>query len=338
MGETRPTATESRRILFGGDVMLGRTVAETILRNGPGYPLGPVAHSMRDADLTIVNLECAITSCVKRWGGAAKAFYFGAPLEAIETLSDAGVDLVSLANNHVLDFGAEGLRETLGLLRRQGIHIAGAGENSTEAARPCIIRCGEIVLGMAAFCDHQADFAATASRPGIAYIDLDDEPAAMLTLQSALAPLLRAAVDWPVLSLHWGPNLVVRPSVAFRRLAHAAIDMGWKIIFGHSAHVFQGIEIYRGCPVLYAAGDLVDDYYVYSEYRNDLQLLLELELTRTALRRIVLHPVYIHACQARPASGDASAAIVSRMRALCSEMGTAVQQHAGLVWIEGWGA
>ena len=205
MVETRPTATESRRILFGGDVMLGRTVAETILRNGPGYPLGPVAHSMRDADLTIVNLECAITSCAKRWGGAAKAFYFGAPLEAIETLSDAGVDLVSLANNHVLDFGVEGLRETLGLLRRHGIHSAGAGENSTEAARPCIIRCGEIVLGMAAFCDHQADFAATASRPGTAYIDLGDEPAAMQTLQSALAPLLRAGVDWPVLSLHWGP-------------------------------------------------------------------------------------------------------------------------------------
>ena len=280
MVDTDPKTVGSWRILFGGDVMLGRTVKETILSNGPGYPLGPVAQTMRDADLTMVNLECAVTSCDKPWAGAPKAFYFGAPPAAVASLSYAGVDLVSLANNHVLDFGVDGLRQTLDLLRWHGIQTAGAGENSAGAAQPCVLRSGELALGMAAFCDHQADFAATDSHPGIAYIDLEDEPAALLRLQAALAPLQQAAVDWPVLSLHWGPNLVVRPSAGFRRLAHAAIDMGWKIIFGHSAHVFQGIEIYRGCPILYAAGDLVDDYFVYPEWRNDLQLMVELVVTR----------------------------------------------------------
>ena len=74
MVNTDPKVVESRRILFGGDVMLGRTVEETISRNGPGYPLGPVAQTMRDADLTIVNLECAITSCTRQWAGAPRRF------------------------------------------------------------------------------------------------------------------------------------------------------------------------------------------------------------------------------------------------------------------------
>ena len=207
MVNTDPKAVDSRRILFGGDVMLGRTVKETISRNGPGYPLGPVAQMMRDADLSIVNLECAITSCTRQWASAPKTFYFGALPEAVECLLDAGMNLASLANNHSLDFGVDGLRDTLDLVRRHGIQTAGAGENSAEAAQPGIIRCGELSLGMAAFCDHQADFAPTHSHPGIAYIGLEGEPAALLKLQ--------AAVDWPLLSLHWRSNLVVRPSVAF---------------------------------------------------------------------------------------------------------------------------
>jgi poly-gamma-glutamate synthesis protein (capsule biosynthesis protein) len=331
-------AADIKHVVFGGDVMLGRGVGDYILRYGADYPLAPVAALMRGADLTIVNLECAITASSRRWQGAPKAFYFGAPPQAADTLSFAGVDLVSVANNHILDFDVEGLRDTVGHLRRHGIHYAGAGENRQQAERPGFVRCGDMTMGMAAFCDHQPDFSAQSDRPGMAYIDLDDEPAALAALRAALAPLRQAAIDWPVLSLHWGPNMVIRPSGGFRRLAHAAIDMGWKILFGHSAHVFQGIEIYHGCPVIYAAGDLVDDYYVDPEFRNDHQLLFEVELARTALRRIVLHPVEISACQARLASGSALEHIVQAMTALCSEMGTPVLRDDKAVWIAGAGA
>ena len=120
-----------------------------------------------------------------------------------------------LANYHSLDFGVDGLRDMLDLVRRHGIQTAGAGENSAEAAQPGIICCGGLSLGMAAFCDHQADFAPTHSHPGIAYIGLEGESTALLKLQAALPTLQKAAVDWPVLSLHWRSDLVVRPSVAF---------------------------------------------------------------------------------------------------------------------------
>ena len=334
----KPTASNQEstlRVMFGGDVMLGRIVNQAILRYGPDYPLGPVAQLMRSPDLTIVNLECAITSSTAIWPGALKAFYFGAPPQAIDALTGAGIDMVSLANNHTLDFGVHSLRETLHHLRRHGIRYAGAGVDSAAASTPAIMDCGGIKFGMAAFCNHQADFAAQADRPGIAYLDFDDEFAAVAVLRRALEALRHAAVDWPILSLHWGPNMVFRPSIKFRRLAHAAINMGWKILFGHSAHVFQGIEIYRGCPIIYAAGDLVDDYYVDPEFRNDHQLLFEMELTRSALRRIFLHPVFIEDCRTQPANKEQSEYIVRWMTVICSEMGTRVQQDGEKIWIEG---
>ena len=283
-----PRDEPSVRLVVGGDVMLGRGVKQAILRHGPAYPLAPVAGLMRGADLALVNLECALTASTVRWQGAPKAFYFGAPPAAIETLTSAGIDLVSLANNHALDFGVAGLRDTLRALHGAGIHAAGAGSNLAAARAVTVLDRGPLRFGMAAFCNHQADFAAQPDRAGIAYIDLDDEPKALALLRAALAALRRRAVDWPILSLHWGPNMVARPSPQFRRLAHAAIDMGWKMVFGHSAHVFQGIEIAGGCPILYAAGDLVDDYQVDPALRNDRQLLFELELTRDRLRRLTL--------------------------------------------------
>lgn len=336
MNDATADLQTTRRVLLGGDLMLGRNVKAHLLRFGPGYPLGPVAPLLRAADLTLVNLECALTASVQRWPGLPKAYYFGAPPQAIDTLTEAGIDLVSLANNHVLDFGLQGLHETLHLLTAHGIRTAGAGADLDAALAPAIIDCRGVQFGMVALCDHQADFAATRDSPGIAFLDLDDEPAALAALHALLQPLLQSnpAVDWPILSLHWGPNMVLRPSARFRRLAHAAVMMGWKIVYGHSAHVFQGIEIYRGCPIIYAAGDLVDDYAVDPDFQNDHQLLIELHLTRERLQRITLHPIFIEHCQVRPAAGNAWKRIVGRMNVLCKEMGTRVQQGEGAVWIE----
>jgi poly-gamma-glutamate capsule biosynthesis protein CapA/YwtB (metallophosphatase superfamily) len=322
------------RLMLGGDVMLGRNVKKCISRFGPDYPLGPVADLMRQADITIVNLECAMTASDNIWAGAPKAFYFGAPPQAVYSLLGAGVDLVSLANNHTLDYGVDGLLQILHHLRHHGIGHAGAGRDIGEALRPAIIGCHGITLAMVAFCNHQPDFAARENSAGIAYLDFDDEPAVLESWRKALAPLQQAAVHWPVLSLHWGPNMVFRPSEKFRRFAHAAIDMGWKIVFGHSAHVFQGIELYRGCPIIYAAGDLVDDYYVDPDFNNDHQLLFELELNPGTLQRIRLCPIFIERCQVKPASREQTEKIASRITTLCAEMGTTVQRDAGQISIQ----
>jgi len=324
------------QVMLGGDVMLGRLVGEAIRCEGRGYPLGGVAALLRGADLSMVNLECAITGASGEWGGAPKAFYFGAPPEAALSLAGAGVDCVSLANNHVLDFDVAGLHDTLRALRAQGIGYAGAGEDADRAYAPLFLARNGIKFGMVAFCDHQADFAAAEHTPGMAYLDLTDRAAALAAFRRGLAHILKGGADWPILSLHWGPNMADRPAHYFRELAHAAIDMGFRLLFGHSAHVFQGVEVYRGWPIFYAAGDLVDDYYVGPVFRNDHQLLFELTLTRGALRAIRLHPVLIEDCRVAPAGGAAFDYIANRAAALCAALGTQVRRADGKLWLE-WG-
>lgn len=316
---------ESVRLIFGGDVMLGRLVADEIRARTPLYPMGRIASLMKSADLTIVNLECAITTSDKLWHGEPKPFYFGAPPQAVESLVDAGVDLVSLANNHSLDFDYKGLSDTLVHLQSHNIAYAGAGNNLDEARAPAIIEKNGIKFGMVAYCDHQEDFAATGSRPGIAYIDLENEKLSLKLLQQDLDRMKQAGVNWPILSLHWGPNMVERPSERFVRIGHAALDMGYRILFGHSAHVFHGIEIYKGCPIIYSAGDLVDDYYVDPYFRNDHALLFELELTVTDLKSIRLHPVFIEECRTQSANGMQAEYIARKMTEHCAEMGTMVK-------------
>ncbi len=302
--------------------MLGRGVADCIRRHGPDYPLGAVAGLMRETDLAIVNLECALTASIRRWSGAPKAYYFRAPPEAAGSLAHAGVNPVSLANNHVLDFGVGGLRDTIAALGRQGIGHAGAGEDLAAALRPAIVDRKGLRMGMAAFCDHQRDFAAGPTRPGSATFDPLDEDRALAGFARALEGMQAAGVDWPILSLHWGPNLAWRPGAGMRRLAHAAIDMGWKTVYGHSAHVFQGVELRKGCSILYAAGDLVDDYAVDPAFRNDHQLLFELELDGAALRRMLLHPTFIAHGRTMPADAAQAGWIARRFGALCAELGT----------------
>jgi poly-gamma-glutamate synthesis protein (capsule biosynthesis protein) len=322
-------AAPALRLAFGGDAMLGRLVGEAIVRNGPGYPLGALASQLRAADLAVANLECAITAGTRLWPGEPKAFYFGAPPVAAQSLADAGIGLVSVANNHTLDFDVQGLLDTVRALDAHGIAHAGAGRDLAAALRPAIVERGGIGFGMAAFCDHQHDFAAGHGKPGIAWLDLEDEPAALHAFQAALARVRAGGAGWPILSLHWGPNMVWRPSKLFRRLAHAAIDMGWKTVFGHSAHVFHGVEWRHGCPIIYAAGDLVDDYYVDPDFRNDHQLLFELGIEAAQATRLEMIPLLIDDCRTRTAAGADRQWILERMGKLCGEFGTATRVEDG---------
>jgi poly-gamma-glutamate synthesis protein (capsule biosynthesis protein) len=323
------------RVMVGGDVMLGRLVGEIIDARGATYPLAPIAELMRGADLTLVNLECAITDSTSPWPGAPKAFYFGAPPAAVKTLTHAGVDLVSAANNHTLDFDVQGLRDTLRHLAQAGIACAGAGENAAAARAPTLVERSGLRFALVAYCDHQEDFAAGPDTAGIAWLDLHDETGAVREFEAAMGRVRSAGgADWPILSLHWGPNFLLAPAAPFVRLAHAAVDVGFAMVFGHSAHNFQGVELHRGRPILYSAGDLVDDYAVDDWFRNDRSLLFELEIAGTTLRRMRLHPVLIDDFQARPAPGADFEWIVRRLTAQCAGLGTRLQRDAHEVWIE----
>lgn len=316
---------QTTHLVLGGDTMLGRLVKEEILVHGPEYPLSNITPILKRGDLTIVNLECAITGSLLQWTGSPKVFYFGAPPIAAKILADSGIHIVTLANNHILDFDFIGLHDTLHYLQQENIQWVGAGKNIPAANKPAIYDINNVRFGIVACCDHQEDFAALENRAGIAYLDLNNKALAINAFRAGLTLLQESLVTWPILSLHWGPNMILRPSKYFMQLAHNAIDMGFKIIFGHSAHVFHGVEIYHDCPIIYSAGDLVDDYYVDPYFNNDHQLLFELEILGTTLKRILLYPIFIESCQVKPANEQQYEFITKRAEMLCKEMGCLVK-------------
>src|SRR5438045_2019489 len=156
--------------------MLGRGVAERLAESGPQSLFGPdLVETARQADVLVLNLECCISERGTPWPDPDKPFFFRAPPAAAEALSLLGVDCVSLANNHALDFGEEALVDTFGHLAGAGIRWAGAGRDVEEARAPAVLAVGDLRLAVVALCDHPAEFAAGPDAPGVAFADLRSE-------------------------------------------------------------------------------------------------------------------------------------------------------------------
>jgi poly-gamma-glutamate capsule biosynthesis protein CapA/YwtB (metallophosphatase superfamily) len=307
-----------------GDVMLGRLVNEMIARKGFAYPWGDTAPILRQADAVLINLECALTAETERWhDGNYKAFYFRADPAAVATLSCAGVTFASLANNHICDFGAAGLEETISVLDQAGIAHAGAGRDLAAARTPAVLDVRGTRVAVVAFADHPQAWAATATSPGINYTPVSLDPEDFAVVEAALAAARRDA-DFVIFTIHWGPNMRARPTPAFRNFARQVMKAGADLFWGHSAHVVQGIEVHEGKVILYDTGDFIDDYAVDRDLRNDLSALFLVHVRPPSVERLDLVPVRIDAMQVNLAHGADRRWFVRRLTSLCNEMGTAV--------------
>jgi poly-gamma-glutamate synthesis protein (capsule biosynthesis protein) len=316
-----------------GDVMLGRGVDEALRRLGPTHPWGDLLPVLHSADLTVMNLECVIAGGGQPWSRWPKVYHFRADPVAITALQVAGVACVTLANNHVLDYEEEALQEMLDRLDRAGIARTGAGRDRDEARRPALMEADGLRIAVVAFTDNEPDWAVQPDRPGTNYIPITLDDRALGPVRDALAQAKAAGADLVVFAIHWGPNMVQRPTPQFRSFARAVIDAGADVVFGHSAHIFQGIEVYRERPIIYDAGDFVDDYAVHPELRNDWGLLFRLEVEEAAVRRIELIPVAIGHRQVNRAQEQAHAAIAERVGRLSAELGTKIHHHGDRLWI-----
>ncbi len=314
-----------------GDVMLGRGVNETLRAAPPDEPWGDVLPLLRSADLRIINLECAITEHERPWSRTPKVFHFRADPLAIDVLRAARVDACSLANNHTLDFEEHGLLDTLAHLEAAGIRYAGAGRNPEEAARPVLLEEG---VALVAFTDNEQLFSAGPDKPGTNYLPVSLESEVMRRVEEAVGTAREAGAETVVFSNHWGPNMVERPRGIFRRFARAVVDRGADVYYGHSAHVFQGVEIYRGKPILYDTGDFIDDYAVDPNLRNDRSFLFHISMEGGDLRRLELHPVSLPYARVELATGAEREAILDRMVGLSAEMGTALERRGDRLVLE----
>jgi poly-gamma-glutamate capsule biosynthesis protein CapA/YwtB (metallophosphatase superfamily) len=320
-------ATDGRRLrlALAGDTMLGRGVARTIARSRRPPVAPEVLAVAAEADIFVLNLECCISDRGHRRPDPRKPFFFRAPPLAAELLAQMGVDCVTLANNHALDYGPQALLDTLEHLSAAGVAAVGAGPNAETARAPRLLAARHMHLAVLSASDHPEDFAAGPNRPGIAYADLREDPRGGW-LADAVAAARRDA-DAVLVTPHWGPNMTVRPSAAILQAARALLAAGATLVAGHSAHIPHGTE--RG--VLYDLGDFVDDYAVDPRLRNDLGLLFLIDLDARGPRRLEAVPLKLERCYTRIANGDDADWIRRRFIGACAELGTAASQRDGRV-------
>jgi poly-gamma-glutamate capsule biosynthesis protein CapA/YwtB (metallophosphatase superfamily) len=305
------------RLALAGDTMLGRGVAERIATEGPDSVFAPeLVAAVHEADLCVLNLEC----CISERGdpAAGKVFRFRAPPASAEGLAHLGVDCVTLANNHALDFGPDALLDTFAHLESAGIARAGAGADLDEARTPVVLEAGGSRLGVIAASDHPADYAAALTRPGVAYADLG-RPDLPEWLPETIR---RLDADAILVSPHWGPNMAAEPVAHVRAAARALLEAGATLVAGHSAHVFHGLD---RC-VLYDLGDFLDDYAVDPKLRNDLGLLFLVDLDGNRLEAI---PLKLEFAYTRLADGGDFAWVRRRFREACAAFGREVADEGG---------
>jgi poly-gamma-glutamate synthesis protein (capsule biosynthesis protein) len=288
------TESTSLSIAAVGDIQLHGSYQDAAREGEAAELFAPLKTLTAGADIGVGNMETVLTL-----GGKPredKLCLRTHPVYA-EVLCDAGLNLLTVANNHLLDYHTEGLEDTLGYLERAGIDAVGGGVDAASALVPAIREHQGIRIGFLAAChaSTKADLAGADGRPGAAPLN-----------EQALWPAidaLKPQVDHVVLLLHWGLEYSHIPTPEQVAFAHAAIDRGVSLILGHHSHALQGIEHYGNGIVAYSMANLTDapvdwqgptrHYSCEVEEVDRESMLLRLSATKTRIRLDEIVPLWL---------------------------------------------
>ncbi|TET80369.1 CapA family protein [candidate division TA06 bacterium] len=335
MIETSPISnnSKSRRkltILSVGDVMLGGRVGNKIEGQGLAYPFKCVEKKLKEGDIVFGNLEIPFD------GHNREPFLYDThpdfkadPLYA-PSLKTGCFHILSLANNHIMDWGKDVALETIELVNSLGIKTIGAGVNLNEAAKPVVIEKNGTKLGFLAYV-HQGRYCATMRRAGA-------NPLMPRRIYRDLAEL-RPKVDLLIVSLHFGLMFTDIPSPYQRQLCHSIIEGGADLILGHHPHVIQGVEKYKHGLIAYSLGEFVADQAggKAKHYRHDAgekrkeTMILRVTFRRSGDLNYEMIPCRIENFQPRILTGDESERLKEKMVHLSALLGQKKHfwEHAG---------
>ncbi|MBV9470883.1 MAG: CapA family protein [Abitibacteriaceae bacterium] len=297
-----------------GDILLDRGVAAQIQQYGMGYPFQQTRSLLSAADIAFGNLECPLaTHGVK----VHKKFCFKPDPATVKCLTGAGMDVLSLANNHSMDCGRIGLDETMATLRANGLHWCGAGENLAGAEQPTVLNIKGVKVAFVGFCQFL---------PEGSFLR-DDAPTIAFASEEAVrraVSVARQQADVVIASFHWGEEYYSLPHENQVQLAHAAVAAGADLVLGHHPHVFQALEVVKhqvgGHPrralIAYSLGNFVFDAPRAWDSHTAETFILHCTLNRNGLVAAQAWPIYIGKCCPRPATGAQAQAILARLTEL----------------------
>jgi poly-gamma-glutamate capsule biosynthesis protein CapA/YwtB (metallophosphatase superfamily) len=274
---------DTTKVLLAGDTMFNWMVREKIQNKGIYVPFEEWFPIFDSVDLRFLNLETPILS-KEVVGAKEKSFVFFAEKEDILLLKKLKINGVFLGNNHTMDFEVEGLKNTIELLDQNSIQSFGAGSDEAKAYEPRSFSYKDTNIQFYSVSElgHKEHFA-KGSNAGIAYF-----------YESKLKSLLKKNKSKSIeqntlLSIHWGWEYNPEPTLGQRKSAKKMIDSGFDLLVGHHPHVPQGIEIYKGKPIIYSLGNFI--FGSKNSYLNhNIVVILHYKANKLAV--IELIPVY----------------------------------------------
>lgn len=299
-----------------GDIMLAGRWAPLLREKGYDRPFGGVAAALAKSDINLANLESPIASGGKEY--TAKKFRFRAEPEVARAVRKAGFNLVTLANNHSMDFGAVALAETMANLEAAGITWIGAGEDLVEARRMVLFTVkGKKIAFLGYSLTQPVEFFAARQRPGTA-------PGYAHIIVPDIARA-RQEADYVIVSFHWGKEGRSTPTPFQRSIAHKAIEAGADVIIGHHPHVLQGIERYGKGIIFYSLGNFV---FASKSRAADQSVIIRLRLDegRREAEILPLDVLYRRVgFQPRLLSGKSAENVIEQLNSLSKPLTTEIK-------------
>jgi len=236
-------------LTFAGDAMMAGKVAGIVEQKGLDYPFTDAAPIFQDSDLTLLNLETPLS---KRGSAKDKEYTYRSDPGMAEALKKAGVDIVTVANNHALDYGTDAFLDTFHYLNQAGVSYVGGGKNREEAYAPVTVEVKGKNISVLGFSRvlAEANWHAGKETPGMASA-YDPE-----LVYQAVEPITEKS-DYTIVLLHWGKELAEQPLPYQVELAHGLIDRGVDLVIGSHPHVLQGLEWYKDKLVAYSLGNFI---------------------------------------------------------------------------------
>ncbi len=318
-----PAQPKEIRIAAVGDIMLGGTATPELRKYGYDYPFEQTQGILKQAQIVFGNLEGPLTGAGAP--ATSKQYVFRSPPDQVApALARAGFNVVSLANNHTLDYGPEGLADTRAALDRAGIGYAGAGRNLAEARRPVYMVADGVTIAFLAYSlTFPEEFWAGPDTPGTAF---GHERFVRADVKTA-----REKADIVVVSFHWGQEGKTELRDYQAQLGHAAIDAGAAAVLGHHPHILQGVERYKYGVILYSLGNFAFGSYSHIATRSTIALLTFRDGRWRELRLLPINVKNAEVVfQPRPLVGPDAAEVVEHMQRLSQSLGTMLENRDGV--------
>ncbi|WP_040951660.1 CapA family protein [Gorillibacterium massiliense] len=291
---------------FMGDVLLAGSVQKLLDQKGYDYPYQDVKSYIQQADFAIADLESPVTL---RGDAQTKEYVYRANPAALPSFKKAGFDLVTLANNHTIDYGEQGLLDTFDHLKANGIPYVGAGQDADEAYKPVILKAKGISIAFLGFSRivPNGSWKAGPNHPGVAETYDYNKPVEAIKKAKAQADLV-------VVLPHWGIERQDTPEPYQKELARRYIDAGADLVVGDHPHVVQGFEQYKGKWIAYSLGNFI--FTTNDKPKTNDSMILQAACTQKGECSIEVLPIFTRMAKPERMQPDAAAALFSRLSAV----------------------